>query len=150
HVVAESIVLPSIGEGSVPHAPEYAPPGPVNPIGGHRGGIIEREDIEPAVAVEVGHRQRVGVWADTVNRVAKRAVAAAGPDDHAEVDPVEDAVAGAVGQERRRRLPYDPWRGLRGLGAVPREGAGRETVFQDFEVGPMRPCPQRAASRRVT
>src|SRR5262249_58287434 len=108
----------------------------------------------PAVEVEVGHGKIPRVRGVTGDRVAERAVDAARPDDHlnpselrADVDLIEDAVAGEVRQERGRR-PLDPrWR--LGVASVPEE-AGRETVFQDFEVGPMRHGSRRARSPLMT
>src|SRR5262245_46139617 len=80
-------------------------------------------------------------------RVAERAVAAAGTDNHhlqAGGELVEDAVAREVGRNWGRRS-NDVVPGVRGR----RNEAGRESVFQDFELGPMHSYSQRAASHVV-
>ena len=79
-------------EGAVPAAQERS----TDPSHVHRRK--GQDEVEMPVAVEVGCRQThqaVSADALTVDRVAERAVAAAGPDDHT-------SIVGRSGQECRR------------------------------------------------
>jgi hypothetical protein len=125
-------------EASVPRAPEYVHPGCTGAIVIIRG----YDDIELAVAVEVGHPRSTPVPSPdkTGDRIAERAVATTGPNGHhvnkiVEADLVGDVVAGEVGQQRELRRPHDSWRGLRVVDAVPHV-TERETVFERLEARP--------------
>src|SRR6476620_10527989 len=97
------------------------------------------EDIESVVTVEVGHRQQRGSGGRLdarADRVAERAVAAAGADEHlvrVGADLVEDAIAGEVGHERWRRRPHDRWGSLAKAG---RGKAEQAAVFKRLDTRP--------------